>query len=61
MMQMSSCMDKLASKMMAIMIMGIGIVLAVVTLFIATTSVVDANKKNHYYDESIRLQHQAML
>ena len=45
MMQMSSCMDKLASKMMAIMIMGIGIVLAVVTLFIATTSVVDANKK----------------
>ena len=38
-------MDKLASKMMAIMIMGIGIVLAVVTLFIATTSVVDANKK----------------
>jgi len=43
--QMSCSMDKLASKLMGIMIMTIGIVLAVVTLFIATTSVIKANKK----------------
>ena len=43
--QMSCSMDELASKMMGIMIMAIGIVLAVVTLFIATTSVIKANSK----------------
>lgn len=43
--QMSCSMDELASKMMGIMVMSIGIVLAVVTLFIATTSVVKANQK----------------
>lgn len=43
--QMSSSMDELASEMMGIMIMAIGIVLAVVTLFIATTSVIKANRK----------------
>lgn len=43
--QMSCSMDELASKMMSIMIMAIGIVLAVVTLFIATTSVINANSK----------------
>lgn len=43
--QMSCSMDELASQMMGIMIMTIGIVLAVVTLFIATTSVIKANKK----------------
>lgn len=43
--QMSCSMDELASRMMGIMIMAIGIVLAIVTLFIATTSVVKANRK----------------
>lgn len=43
--QMSCSMDELASKMMGIMIMAIGMVLAVVTLFIATTSVIKANRK----------------
>lgn len=43
--QMSCSMDELASRMMGIMIMTIGIVLAVVTLFIATTSVIKANRK----------------
>lgn len=45
MMQMSFSMDELASRMMAVMIMGIGIVLACVTLFLASTSVVKANGK----------------
>lgn len=45
MMQMSFSMDKLASRMMAVMMITIGIVLAVVTLFIATTSVIKANRK----------------
>lgn len=45
MMQMSFSMDELASPMMSIMIMSIGIVLACVTLFIATTSVIKANGK----------------
>jgi len=45
MMQMSASMDELASRMMSIMIMSIGIVLACVTLFIATTSVIKANGK----------------
>lgn len=43
--QMSFSMDELASRMMGIMIMAIGILLAVVTLFIATTSVIKANRK----------------
>lgn len=43
--QMSCSMDELASRMMGIMIMAIGIVLAIVTLFIATTSVIKANRK----------------
>lgn len=43
--QMSCSMDELASRMMSIMIMSIGIVLAVITLFIATTSVIKANRK----------------
>lgn len=45
MMQMSCSMDELASRMMAVMMITIGIVLAVVTLFIATTSVIKANRK----------------
>lgn len=45
MMQMSFGMDKLASQMMAVMTMSIGIVLACVTLFLASTSVVKANGK----------------
>lgn len=45
MMQMSFSMDELASRMMSVMIMSIGIVLACVTLFIATTSVIKANGK----------------
>ncbi len=45
MMQMSFSMDELASEMMAVMTMGIGIVLACVTLFLASTSVVKANGK----------------
>lgn len=43
--QMSCSMEELASRMMAVMIMAIGILLAVVTLFIATTSVIKANRK----------------
>lgn len=43
--QMSCSMDELSSRMMGIMMMAIGIVLAVVTLFIATTSVIKANRK----------------
>jgi len=45
MMQMSFSMDELSSKMMAVMIITIGIVLACVTLFLASTSVVKANGK----------------
>lgn len=45
MMQMSFSMDELASVMMSVMIMSIGIVLACVTLLIATTSVMKANAK----------------
>lgn len=45
MMQMSFSMDELSSVMMSVMIMAIGFVLACVTLFIATTSVVKANSK----------------
>ncbi len=43
--QMSFSMDELASEMMAIMIMLIGLVLACTTLFLAITTVVDGNKK----------------
>lgn len=43
--QMSFSMDELASEMMGIMIMGIGIVLAFTTLFLAITTVVNGNKK----------------
>ncbi len=45
MMQMSFSMDELSSAMMSVMMMSIGFVLACVTLFIATTSVVKANSK----------------
>lgn len=45
MMQMSFSMDELASMMMSVMILGIGIVLACVTLFIAITTVINANTK----------------
>ncbi len=45
MMQMSGSMDELGSRMMGIMTMSIGVVLACVTLFIATTSVMKANEK----------------
>ena len=45
MVQMSCSMDELASRMMSVMIMVIGIVLACVTMFLATTSVVKANRK----------------
>ncbi len=45
MMQMSFGMDKLASRMMALMIFLIGVVLSFVTLFIATSSTVKANWK----------------
>lgn len=45
MVQMSCSMDELASRMMSVMIMSIGIVLACVSLLIATTSVVKANSK----------------
>lgn len=45
MMQMSCSMDELASVMMSVMVMMIGIVLACVTLFLAITTVVKANSK----------------
>ena len=45
MMQMSLGIDELASIMMSVMIMGIGMTLACVTLLIATTSVMKANAK----------------
>ncbi len=45
MMQMSFSMDELASVMMSVMIMGIGMTLACVTLLLATTSVMKANAK----------------
>lgn len=45
MMQMSCSMEELASVMMTVMIMAIGIVLASVSLLIATTSVVKENGK----------------
>lgn len=45
MMQMSASMDELASKMMSLMVLFIGIVLACVTLFLAMTTVINANRK----------------
>lgn len=43
--QMSFSMDELASRMMSVMMIAIGLVLAVTTLFIAATSVIKANRK----------------
>ncbi|MCH5275713.1 MAG: ABC transporter permease [Lachnospiraceae bacterium] len=45
MVQMSAGMKELSSFMMAVMILGIGILLAVVTLFLAVTTVLSGNKK----------------
>lgn len=45
MVQMSASMKDLSSFMMAAMILGIGILLAVVTLFLAVTTVLNGNKK----------------
>lgn len=45
MMQMSASMDELASIMMAVMMIGIGIILACTTLFLAITTVIHANTK----------------
>ena len=45
MIQMSFSMDELASLLMGIMIMMIGIILAAVTLFLAITTVVKSNQK----------------
>lgn len=46
MIQMSASMDELASTMMMLMILIIGIVLAFTTLYIATTTVMRSNQKN---------------
>lgn len=46
MIQMSSSMDELASEMMGMMILIIGIVLAFTTLYIAVTTVIKSNQKN---------------
>ena len=46
MIQMSGSMDELASTMMMLMILIIGIVLAFTTLYIATTTVIRSNQKN---------------
>ena len=46
MIQMSSSMDELASTMMMLMILIIGIVLAFTTLYIASTTVIRSNQKN---------------
>ena len=46
MIQMSASMDELASEMMGIMILIIGIVLAFTTFYIALTTVLHANQKN---------------
>ncbi len=45
MIQMSCSMDEFSSIMMAIMVLLIGIILACVTLFLAITTVVNANRK----------------
>ena len=46
MIQMSASMNELASTMMMLMILIIGIVLAFTTLYIATTTVIRSNQKN---------------
>ena len=46
MLQMSASMDELASEMMSLMILIIGIVLAFTTLYIALTTVIASNQKN---------------
>jgi hypothetical protein len=46
MIQMSASMDELASLMMGLMILIIGIVLGFTTLYIATTTVIRSNQKN---------------
>ena len=46
MVQMSASMDGLSSAMMAVMMLLIGLILAVVTLFLAATTVVRSNSKN---------------
>lgn len=46
MVQMSLGVDKLASKMMALMTLMIGVILAFVTLFIATAAIVRSNAKS---------------
>lgn len=46
MLQMSASMDELASEMMGLMILIIGIVLAFTTLYIAVTTVIRSNQKN---------------
>ena len=46
MIQMSSSMDELASEMMGMMILIIGVVLAFTTLYIAVTTVIQSNQKN---------------
>ncbi|MDE6733639.1 MAG: ABC transporter permease [Oscillospiraceae bacterium] len=46
MVQMSLCIDKLASEMMALMTLMIGIILAFVTLFIAAATIVRSNAKS---------------
>ena len=46
MVQMSFGMDKLASEMMAFMMLGVGLTLAFVTLFIAVTTIVRSNAKS---------------
>lgn len=45
MLQMSIGMDRMASRMMAVMMLAIGIVLAVVTLILAMTTVINSNTK----------------
>ena len=46
MVQMSFGMDELASEMMAFMMLGVGLTLAFVTLFIAVTTIVRSNAKS---------------
>lgn len=45
MVQMSVSMEELASRFMSVMILGIGLLLACVTLFLAITTVINANQK----------------
>jgi len=45
MMQMSFSMDELASRLMSVMVLTIGLILACVTLFLAITTVIHGNQK----------------